>query len=623
MPFMPEQNQQIRTQEVFALRKSGKLEEALMHGRRLYAQDRCEPWAIRALFWCLYDEVKRLQTGDDAEALAATKMELAGLALPNEENDRMMHDCASLILGSEPCAKASELSKAGEHHAAVALLRPIAKAKGSNARIAEAYGWVLYRKLKACTAEDPIAPVWCLNEFLNCWSSEWPPNAMLFKCLLIQAKIHAENWAGLTALVEKLGLHRLKPADFMDDRPDADYEPFQDQLLTAIHKSLKKHPDLHGERPALLQLLAAWQDSFGEGKFGHYHLGRILLWTGGDTYQARVLLLNAVQENPDEYWRWQAFAEALSGNEAKAAISRGICCACEDNSFKVPLYRAYADLLANEGNLSAAKASLAEAMRLRRLAGNEWTAPIPFWFEQVPAEAELDIHAYAEPFAEEADDLLISDIPDRRCVLMRSLQKENRFLYYCVAVGTRTLKFRQNHTPPPGVEAIAAKFMDQPDSVCKVLTWQAADLPDGIVEPEIAVVTHVNVDKQLTAVTTATQDFLPLFFDRWPGTSSLEPGTCLELRFLTDNERKKTLLNWIKVPAIPIPGRLMPIHGIFQLAHGKPFGFVEMAGNRVFVAPNEAQELVDSSEVHGWAIRSQDKQGRLTWKLLSLPSQCL
>lgn len=70
---------------------------------------------------------------------------------------------------------------------------------------------------------------------------------MLFKCLLIQAKIHAQNWAGLTAMVEKLALHRLKPADFVDDRSDADYEPFQDQLLTAIHKSLKKHPDLHGE----------------------------------------------------------------------------------------------------------------------------------------------------------------------------------------------------------------------------------------------------------------------------------------------------------------------------------------------------------------------------------------
>jgi hypothetical protein len=185
------------------------------------------------------------------------------------------------------------------------------------------------------------------------------------------------------------------------------------------------------------------------------------------------------------------------------------------------------------------------------------------------------------------------------------------------------LKFRQDHLPPPGVEAIDAKFMDQPEGVCKVLTWHAASLPDGIIEREIAVVTHVNADKQFTAIATATQEFLPLYFDRWLGTSALKPGTCLELRFLTENEGKITLLSWTKVPATPIPDRLIPVHGIFHFAPGKPFGFVETAGNRIFVAPNEAQALVDSCEVHGWAIRSQDKQGRLTWKLLSLPSHRL
>jgi hypothetical protein len=184
------------------------------------------------------------------------------------------------------------------------------------------------------------------------------------------------------------------------------------------------------------------------------------------------------------------------------------------------------------------------------------------------------------------------------------------------------LKFRQDHVPPSGVEAIDAKFMDQPEGICKVHAWHTADLPDGIVERVIAVVTHVNANKQLTAVSTANQDFLPLFFDHWPSASSLEQGICLELRLLTDNEGKMTLLGWAKVPATPIPDRLMPIHGIFHFNPGKSFGFVEMAGIRIFVAPNEAQALVESYEVHGWAIRSQDKQGRLTWKLLSLPSHC-
>jgi tetratricopeptide (TPR) repeat protein len=619
---MAEADRQMTTQQINSLRKSGKLDEALGHARLLHAGDANDPWIVRTLFWCLHDEVKRVRSANDPAAIAAVIREVELLNLPNEDTDQPMHDCAARILGTDPVAKATLLSKAGKHRESVDLLRPIARAEGARQHEIEAYGWVLFRKIRDCAEDEQRAAVWCLNEFLNCWSIDRNPNPMLFKNIFIQAKLHAESWTGVIALIEKLGLYRLKPEDFADETLDSDFAPFQDQLLGAVHKCLKKHPLMRENQSVIHKWLGAWKDSFGGDEWPQYHLGHILLWTGGDLSRAKALLLKTVQRNPKDYWRWEAFAEALQGDEAKAALSRGILCSCEDESYKVPLYKEYAELLAAEGELPAAKASLEEAMRLRRLTGNEWTAPIPLWLEQVSAVAGLDIHAYAASFVEEADDLLASDLPDCRCVLIRPLQKENRFLYYCVAVGTRNLKFPQDHLPPLEVEAIDAKFMDQPEGVCKVLTWQAAPLPDGIIEREIAVVTHINADKQFTAIATANQDFRRLFFDHWPGASSLTPGNCLELRSLTDNEGKVTLLSWTKVATTPIPDRLIPVHGIFQLAPGKPFGFVEMADKRIFVAPNEAQALVDSCEVHGWAIRSQDKQGRLTWKLLSLPSHC-
>jgi tetratricopeptide (TPR) repeat protein len=616
---MADQKYQYPSQEVFALRKQGEHQKALGLAREIFRKEPDNEWNVQALAWCLYDEIKLLKAGTESDLLDGVKKDLAALKLPS--NNSMLGECVARALGADAAGRATELSNAGSHREAVDLLRPIAKRKEASQYEIEAYGWILFRKIRDCAEDEQRAPVWCLNEFLNCWTSDRKPNPMLFKNIFIQAKRHAENWTGIIALIEKLELYQLKPEEFADETPDSKYSPFQDQLLGAVHKCLKMHPSMRENQTVILKLLEAWKDSFGDDEWPQYHLGHILLWTGGDLGHAKALLLKTLQRNPNDYWRWEAFAETLEGDEAKAALSRGVLCSCEDESYKVSLYKKYAEVLANEGELPAAKASLEEAMRLRRLAGNEWTFPIPVWFEQTPAVANIDI--YAAAFAEEADDLLASDIPDHRCVMVRPLQKENRFLYYCVAVGMRTLKFRQDHVPPPGVEAIEAKFMDQPEGVCKVLTWQTADLPDGIFEREIAVVTHINADKQLAAVTRATQDFLPLYFDRWPGTSSLKPGTCLELRFLKDNEGKITLLSWTTVPTTPIPDRLIPIHGIFQFAPGKPFGFVEMAGNRIFVAPNEAQALVDSCEVHGWAIRSQDKQGRLTWKLLSLPSQCL
>jgi len=613
---MSESEPQITTQEINALRKSGKLEEALRHARAHHKKDPEDPWVVRTLFWCLHDEFKRLRTEKDSDATAAVAKEVEGLKMPVEGSDQVMHDCAARILGSDPIAKATQLSKDGNHHDAVALLRPIAHAQDATARVGEAYGWILYRKLRDGGAEQPDIAFWCLNEFLACWNHEWEPNGMLFKCLLIQAKIHADGWNGLVPLVEKLGLHRMSAEEFADDRPDSDFEPFQDQLLTAIHKCLKGHPLLHGERPALHQLLAAWKDSFGDGEWPQYHLGKILIWTGGDLDQARDLLLKTVQRNPGDFWRWQAFAETLSGDETKAALSRGILCHGEDGSFKVPLYRDYAELLANEGELAAAKASLDEAMRLRQLSGNEWREPAPGWVSEVPVGDTPDIHKYAEPFAANADELLAASIPSRQCILIRPLQKENRFLYYCIGDGTRSLKFRSGQAPPPEVGMIEAKFEDKENGVCIVLAWQETEALNGMGETEIGVVGHVNAEKQLASVATPTQEFIPLFFDRWPKASVLMPGTFLNLQWLDQPDNKPIVITWESSEPTMVPGFLLPVKGTFELSPGNSFGFITMAGRKIFVPPKEARGLEGHAQATGWAMRSSDKHGRPSWKLL-------
>lgn len=601
------------------MRKSGKLDEALGHARRLREGNANDPWIVRTLFWCLHDEFKRVRAANDPDAIAAVTNEVESLKLPAEESDQVMHDCAARILGTDPVAKATQLSKAGSHREAVALLRPIAKAKEARQHEIEAYGWILFRKIRGCAEDEQDASSWCLNEFLNCWSGHLQPNVMLFKNIFIQAKLHAENWTGVIPLIEKLGLHRLKPDDFADDTPDSDFASFQDQLLAVIHKCLKKHPAMRENQPVIHQLLEAWKDSFGDDEWPQYHLGHILLWTRGDPDQARALLLKTVQRNPGDFWRWLAFAEALTGDEAKAALSRGILCRCEDASFKVPLYKEYAELLATEGELPAAKASLEEAMRLRQLSGNEWREPIPVWLDQVPKDGAADIHRYAIPFAAKADELLTASLPSRLCVMIRPLQKEGRFLVLCPGDGTRTLKFRKSQFPPPDVGAIEAKFEDKEGGVCMVLSWNEAEIPPAVGNLEIGAVIHVNPAKQMASVATKTQEFIPLYFGRWPGASSIVPGACLELRVLTDDGGKPTILSWTEVEPIPVPGFLIPIQGIFQRIPNKHFGFVEMEEKRIFVAPPEAQELEDVREISGWAIRSKDKQDRPRWKLLTLP----
>lgn len=611
---MADQNYQYPSQEVFALRKQGEHEKALALSREIFHKDPNNDWNVRALAWSLYDEIKLLKEGKDSEALDGIKQELVALKLPSD--DTMLEEGVARAMGTDAAGRAAELSKAGNHREAVQLIRPIARAKEASQHAVEAYGWILYRKIRDCGEDEQDVPIWCLNEFLNSWSSGLKPNQMLFSNIFIQAKRQAENWTGLIALIEKLGLYQLKPEDFADEDPDSDFSPFQDQLLGAVHKCLKKHSSMRETQPVIHQWLEAWKDSFGNDEWPQYHLGHILLWTGGDLDQAKLLLLKTVQRNPGDFWRWQAFAEVLQGNEAKAALSRGILCSCDDGSFKVTLYKEYAELLAAEGEIPAAMASLKEAMRLRKLSGNDWREPIPTWFDPSTEDGSVDIHRYAEPFATTADKLLAASLPSRLCALIRPLQKEGRFLFLCPGAGTRTLKFRDGQSPPAEICAIEAQFEDKEGGVCMVLGWKKAEVQSDLGVSEIGVVGHVNTEKQLASVATPTEEFIPLYFNRWQDASELKAGMFVELQYLTQPEHKPIVLKWTPVAPKHIPDFTIPVQGVFVQARDRAHGFIEMGGSRVFVHPDEAKNFQDSSRASGWAIRSTDKHGRASWKLL-------
>lgn len=607
------------TQEVFALRREGKLAEALEKARRLLESNPNDPWIMRSLAWCLYDEIKRLQKTGDSDLMQRAMDELGALALP--EDDNLLKEKVEQILTTGPdraaCFRADELSKSGKHRAAVDVLRPLAYGREASRQIGEAYAWVLYRKLREIKDDDVRVATWCLAEFVNTWRSEWAPNSILFKCLLIQARRQAPNWAGIVPLIERMGLHRLCADDFKDDREEADYEPFQDQLLTMVYKCLKQHPDLQGERPDLGEWISSWMESFGDGEWPQYHLGRILFWINVDVDRARILLARTVQRNPEDFWRWQAFSDTLVETDAKLALSRAILCRCEDDSFKVPLYRRYAELLASVNENAAAKSSLDEAIRLRLLSGKDWQDPLPSWYADFTTDQPLDIHDFAKPFASAADELITSGIAEQFCVILRQLDKPGRFQCHCVGMGTRTLKFPNDADLPGAIRCFSAKFCDNPGGVCRVLWWKKRNPPRDVGEAIIAVVMHKNPDKRLVALSTPSHDFLPLHFAQWPEAAKLTAGVCLRLRILDLPDAKELILSWEKTEPIPVKNFLTPIAGLFEFAKNRSdFGFIQSNGARVFVPPPIAAKFKDGAQIEGWAVLSKDKHKKLSWKLV-------
>jgi tetratricopeptide (TPR) repeat protein len=609
---------QMTTDDVRILRKSGKLAEALELGRRLYAECPDDPFSVRELAWCLYDEIKQLQRGSNDVELDRAKNELRSLDLPTDEWDKILLNCVNRILDASPefetCLRATEISKAGKHREAIQLMRPLAKSAEATPRIVESYGWNLYRKMRDAEGGRLSDSRWCLNEFQSCWKEDWPPNSKLFTYLLIEAFKHAETWQEFVPFVEHLGLERIDPSELV--RPHQDYEPFQSQLLKAIHESLKKHRHLRVARPALQKLLTAWKDSFEDGKFSHYHLGRILLWTGGDLDQARALLLKAVRENPDEYWRWQALADALGGPELKIVLSKAVCCAAEEESHKIPLFKKYADLLAAEGELGPASASIKEAIRLCGLSGKEWRDSMPPWYQVDNADESNDILEYARPYSERADEILADGLEACVCAILRPLESEGRFLCAKGDGKIITLKFRKGLNPDPNMVAIKAIFLEREHGVSNVLAWEACTNPNDLGFLQTGVVFETRMDKNFVSVATPSQSFMPIYFDHWPSAKSLAVGDCINLWWMRLEGEKSHVLWWKQTKREEQPCFFEPIRGVFTQAPDRPHGLIDFNGVTIFVHPSDARRLQRGHEIQGWAVRLKDKVRGQTWRLV-------
>lgn len=605
----PYPSQQART-----LRREGKHEEALKLARETYSKDSANSYNVSALGWCLYDEVKLQQAGDDTRALAEAEKELSELEIP--ERDTMLKDCVARILGTGPVGKANALSKEGRHHEAVKLLRPVALRREATQNEVEGYGWVLYRKLKDCGKDEHEVAKWCLNEFSQCWRGDLEPKAMLFKNILIRAMRQVENWGGLVPLIEQMGLHGLKPEEFEDEEPNPDYASFQDQLLGAVHKYLKLHPAMRENRSGLLQWLEAWKESFGDDEWPQYRLGRIHNWIGGDLELAKDLLLKTLQRKPKQWWRWRALAEVLTDDLRKSALSHAVCCSDQEPSYKIPLYVEYSEILAADGEYPAAKASINEAIRLHRLSGEEWNRPLPAWYVETADQPEVDIHDYALGLAGLADEMLVSDVPSHLGVLIKKTKRERCMLFYCRELGVRNLRFSPDNMPSANCPAIEARFNDEPEGISEVISWNEAPIPDDWGELTPAVVDHLNQEKQLASLSLPEDSFAPLYFDRWAEAESLQTGEFLYVRLVPDSDGRSVVLSWSRVPKKEVAGFLIAVEGVFHAVPNKGFGFIQDSRERIFVPPPVAEKLAAERPYSGWALRTRKRDGSLSWNLL-------
>lgn len=151
------------SQEVFALRKAMKLEEALNLGRELVREEPHDTWNVKALAWTLIDLIKSASRNNDINFLNQFVSELKALDL--DKSDHILSKQVDYVFGlSNPMKKmiddVFQKRKAGQLIDALNLGRELIKKCPHDEWCIKALAWTLIDLIKAAYDKNDL-------EFLN------------------------------------------------------------------------------------------------------------------------------------------------------------------------------------------------------------------------------------------------------------------------------------------------------------------------------------------------------------------------------------------------------------------------------------------------------------------------
>jgi len=151
------------SREVFALRKAGKLQEALSLGRELAREEPDDIWNVKALAWTLIDLIKNASRNNDINFLNQLVSELKALDL--DKSDHVLSKQVDYVFGlSNPMKKmiddVFQKRKAGQLIDALNLGRVLIKKCPNDEWCIKALAWTLIDLIKAAYKKNDV-------EFLN------------------------------------------------------------------------------------------------------------------------------------------------------------------------------------------------------------------------------------------------------------------------------------------------------------------------------------------------------------------------------------------------------------------------------------------------------------------------
>ncbi len=627
-----------QTQEIFKLRKEGRLDEALTLAESAFARFYTDPWVIRAYGWVLYDKLKAALAGDLEEEIFLYSGKLGQLEIPEEDEILKSHVTFLLSrsgVSERMFSKANGLDFNGEHENALVLYRQLKENFGDDAvRYHNAYGWCLYKYLKTLiTNQAGGREVWkeLLEEYFG---------------------LHAEKPSQLHSLMLFLSLHHFKddrefmlkwagqfvwgnfrPEDFSSyEKEGKEFPGLAERSVQALAKTMFSSGDRQKIEEMQSTLDQALQ-KYTSNIWLYYYKAKMLV-SLGLAGEARKFVIPVVRQKKGDFWTWALLGDLLSEEDKDTAIScycNAVTCKSEEK-FLINTRWSFGKILHDAGFNAEARHEFELSLKTRQEQGYGILADKTRMLEEEwyrNTEAKSDNKGFYRERSGKAVDYVFGSLPGFRGNLIRTFirpddpGKSLRARMVLEGEGGDLLftSVRVGNYPAlahllPGDGVFVTAETGEKLRIMKVETRDATE-PFDVLDWETAVVDHVNRDKNMTHVSW-TRDSGAILRGIPYG-----EGDFIRLKVVTRKEEGKGAVNEILIhestDLVPSKELVMFFSERLRVIKGKGFA---LAGN-IFVSPDMVQRsgLIskDGNLVQGVAVASQNpRDGKWGWKALKI-----
>jgi len=409
----------ISTNEVFALRKAGELEQAFAMAQYLLGENPKDEWNQRAAAWCLIDLIKKSAQQNNVQQVSHYLDALNSIGIPNDE---ILLKSVAVVktLGSAAAPimeRALVASKARDHEKALALYQEALRVCPNDHAIKQKIGWEQYRVASAILKQDqPDTQVVrkLLNDYLNL-QLERP--SLLHSSMLRIAVSIAKDKLNIMAFLDIWGIENLQEQDFnpYHQVDTGKYLPsLAEKMLSISVKQAISKGDVHfiaNVLPVLERALRATHDPI----WLQLTKSKALL-SLGYVDDALKIAMNIVGKKSSEYWMWHHLGDIKQQLQDDSAMDfYGKALALKpDELYIAKLRLKLAHWFLFKGNLSAAKCELEQIKRTAENLGHHISPEAlqlmqQQWFQETNA-SKTNVDFYSEA-AGRAEAVLYRDHP--------------------------------------------------------------------------------------------------------------------------------------------------------------------------------------------------------------------